>query len=100
MYVTDRTMESIKMVERFIEISKYFYCRCSKINSSTERTEESLLLTIFRKRSAFCSAAVGDIPFVHSSVGGEILFFKLLIGQKIIFCSLKFCRSKWELYSL
>ena len=58
-YLTDRAMESVKMVERFIEISMYFCFRCSKIDSLTDGTEESLLLTILRKRSAFCSAAVG-----------------------------------------
>ena len=35
-YLTDRAMKSVKMVEHFIEISVYFYLRCSKINSSTE----------------------------------------------------------------
>ena len=36
----------------------------------------------------------GDIPFVHSSLAGEMLFFTLLIGQKILFYSLKLCRLK------
>ena len=35
----------------------------------------------------------GDIPFVHSSLAGEMLFFTLLIGQKIIFYNLKLFRS-------
>ena len=46
-YLIDRAMESVKMVERFIEISIYFCFRCSITDSLTERTEESLLLTIF-----------------------------------------------------
>ena len=52
-YLTDRAMESGKMVERFIEISMYFCFRCSKMDSLTERTEESLLLTIFFKVLGF-----------------------------------------------
>ena len=50
-YLTDRAMESVKMVERFIEISIYFSFHCFKINSSTERTEESFLSAIFLKMS-------------------------------------------------
>lgn len=97
-YLTDRAMKSVKMVKRFIEISMYFCFRCSKINSSTERTEESLPSAIFYSARLFVQQLSGDIPFVHSSLAGETLFSKLLIGQKIMFCSLKFCPSKWELY--
>ena len=66
-YLTDRAMESVKMVERFIEISMYFYCRCSKLNSSTERTEESLLLPIFCivLGSLFNSCRVTFPSFIH-----------------------------------
>ena len=53
-----------------------FCFRCSKINSLTERTEESLLSAIFLKRLS------SDIPFVYSSLAGEVLFLNLLIGQK------------------
>ena len=42
-YLTDRAMKSVKIVERFIEISIYSCFGCSKINYLTERTEKSLL---------------------------------------------------------
>ena len=88
------------MVERFIEISMYFCFRCSVTDSLTERTEESLPSAIFYSARPFVQQLSGDIPFFRSSLAGETLFRKLLIGQKIIFCSLKFCPSKWELFSL
>ena len=38
---------------------------------------------------------LGNIPFVNSSLAGEILFLTLLFGKKIIFYSLKFCGWKF-----
>ena len=100
-YLKDRAMKSVKMFKRFIEISIYFCFRSSKINSLIERTEESLLWAFFFKALGFFLNVQlsHDIPFVHSLLAGEILFFNLLIRQKVIFYSLQFCPSKWELYS-
>jgi len=65
-YLTDRAMESVKMVDRFIEISMYFYFRCSKINSSTERTEESLPSAIFYSARLLLSSCRVTFPsFIH-----------------------------------
>ena len=52
-YLTDRATKSIKMVERFIEISIHCCFRCSKINSLTERTGESVLTGLFFKALGF-----------------------------------------------
>ena len=42
----------------------------------------------------------GGIPFVHSSLAGEIPFLKLMIGQKNVLYSPQFCRSKFVEISL
>ena len=81
-YLTDRATKSVKMVERVIEISAHFCFRCSKINSLTERTEESVLSGLFFKARLFVQQLSSDIPFVYSSLAGEILILKLLIGNK------------------
>ena len=66
-YLTHRVTKTVKMVERFIEISIHFSFRCSKINSLTERTEESLLSAIVFETLGFLfnSCRVTIPSFIH-----------------------------------